>query len=97
LLTRDGELRLVMFDLDGTLADTGHDLADSVSARAEFSLPPLRKCVTRTLGAASASAQHSLEEGRQFPKSSGVSVTTKPHLLDRTVLYPEWRILRYFT
>ena len=33
---------LVMFDLDGTLADTGHDLADSVNfTRAHFQLPAL--------------------------------------------------------
>ncbi len=31
-----------MFDLDGTLADTGHDLADSVNfTRAHFDLAPL--------------------------------------------------------
>ena len=33
---------LIMFDLDGTLADTGADLADSVNfTRAHFDLAPL--------------------------------------------------------
>ena len=33
---------LVMFDLDGTLADTGHDLANPVNfTRARFDLEPL--------------------------------------------------------
>jgi Predicted phosphatases len=45
---------LVMFDLDGTLADTGHDLASSVNfTRARFDLEPLpeRRSMLRSVGA----------------------------------------------
>ena len=85
---------LVMFDLDGTLADTGHDLADSVNfTRARFGLPPLAekqvyvnvgRGVEHLLKASlpEQSANHFQEVMRVFLERY------EKHLLDRTVLYP---------
>lgn len=94
---------LVMFDLDGTLADTGHDLADSVNfTRAHFALSPLpEKLVYANVGRG---IEHLLkqslpEEGTER-FSEGMRVFLEhyeAHLLDRTVLYPGVReVLSYF-
>jgi len=97
------KLQLVMFDLDGTLADTGHDLADSVNfTRREFGLPPLLDHdVYANVGrGVEHLLKHSLpEQGpEKFSQVMQVFLTYyEAHLLDRTVLYPDVRdILRYF-
>ena len=94
---------LVMFDLDGTLADTGHDLADSVNfTRAHFKLSPLPDTmVYANVGrGVEHLLKHSLpEEGAdRFPEVMRVFLAHyETHLLDRTVLYPGVRdVLQYF-
>ena len=96
-------LQLVMFDLDGTLADTGHDLADSVNfTRREFRLPPLADhAIYANVGrGVEHLLKHSFpEEGpEKFPQVMQVFLAYyEAHLLDRTVLYPDVReVLRYF-
>ena len=96
-------LQLVMFDLDGTLADTGHDLADSVNfTRREFKLAPLPEAeVCSNVGrGVEHLLQHSLPEPgpEQFAKIMRVFLAYyENHLLDRTVLYPGAQdMLRYF-
>ncbi|MGH7886565.1 MAG: HAD family hydrolase, partial [Candidatus Binatia bacterium] len=94
---------LVMFDLDGTLADTGHDLAQSVNfTRAHFQLSPLPdKLVYANVGRG---VEHLLKQSlpdqapRHFDEVMGVFLAHyEAHLLDRTVLYPGVReVLRYF-
>src|SRR5829696_3542429 len=96
-------LQLVMFDLDGTLADTGHDLADSVNfTRREFELPPLPDhAVYANVGRG---VEHLLKESlpeessNKFPRVMQIFLTHyEAHLLDRTVLYQGAHdILRYF-
>ena len=96
-------LQLVMFDLDGTLADTGHDLADSVNfTRREFSLPPLPDhAVYANVGRG---VEHLLKQSfpeagpEKFPRVMQVFLAYyEAHLLDRTVLYPDVReVLCYF-
>jgi len=96
-------LQLVMFDLDGTLADTGHDLADSVNfTRREFSLPPLPDlAVYANVGRG---VEHLLKQSfpeagpEKFPRVMLVFLAYyEAHLLDRTVLYPDVReVLCYF-
>jgi phosphoglycolate phosphatase len=87
-------IELVMFDLDGTLADTGHDLADSVNfTRAHFALPPLpEKLVYANVGrGVEHLLKHSLPEERpdRFQEVMRVFLAHyENHLLDRTVLYP---------
>jgi len=97
-------LQLVMFDLDGTLADTGHDLAESVNfTRREFSLPPLLdNAVYANVGRGIEHLlKHSLpEEGpEKFPQVMQIFLAYyETHLLDRTVLYPGVaEVLRYFS
>jgi phosphoglycolate phosphatase len=94
---------LVMFDLDGTLADTGHDLAASVNfTRAHFKLSPLpEKMVYANVGrGVEHLLKHSLpEEGaEQFHDVMQVFLAHyESHLLDRTALYPGVRdVLQYF-
>jgi 2-phosphoglycolate phosphatase len=96
-------LDLVMFDLDGTLADTGHDLADSVNfTRAHFSLAPLaEKQVYVNVGRG---VEHLLrqslpeEDANHFQEVMRVFLEHyEKHLLDRTVLYPGvHEVLNYF-
>jgi HAD superfamily hydrolase (TIGR01509 family) len=94
---------LVMFDLDGTLANTGHDLADSVNfTRAHFKLSPLPDTIVYANVGRGVEhlLRHSLpEEGPdRFPEVMRVFLTHyETHLLDRTVLYPGVRdVLQYF-
>jgi phosphoglycolate phosphatase len=94
---------LILFDLDGTLADTGADLANAVNfTRAHFDLPPLAAASIHAhvgLG-----VEHLLrntlpiESPEQYRKVSGVFTPYyQEHLLDRTVLYPEvCEVLDYF-
>ncbi len=94
---------MVMFDLDGTLADTGHDLADSVNfTRAHFALSPLPdKLVYGNVGrGVEHLLKHSLPEESpdRFQEVMRVFLAHyENHLLDRTVLYPGVReALDYF-
>jgi phosphoglycolate phosphatase len=94
---------LVMFDLDGTLADTGHDLAASVNfTRAHFALAPLaEKLVYANVGrGVEHLLRHSLPEAddQRFAEVMRVFLAHyEAHLLDRTMLYPGVReVLSYF-
>ena len=96
-------LELVMFDLDGTLADTGHDLVDSVNfTRGHFNLPPLpAPAVHANVGrGVEHLLKHSLPEMTEANSSTIMQVFLKHyenHLLDRTVLYPgAVEVLHYF-
>ncbi len=94
---------LVMFDLDGTLADSGHDLADSVNfTRDHFTLSPLpEKLVYANVGRG---VEHLLKQSlpeespEHFQEVMEVFLAHyEKHLLDRTVLYPGVReVLEYF-
>jgi phosphoglycolate phosphatase len=94
---------LVMFDLDGTLADTGHDLADAVNfTRAHFdrgALPDQAIYVHVGRGVEHL-LKHALPEEipNHFEDVMRVFLDHyEHHLLDRTVLYPGAReILEYF-
>ena len=87
-------LELVMFDLDGTLADTGHDLADSVNfTRGHFNLPPLpAPAVYANVGrGVEHLLKHSLPDAGEANFRAIMQVFLEryeSHLLDRTVLYP---------
>jgi len=87
------EVDLVMFDLDGTLANTGHDLADAVNfTRAHFDLAPLpEKLVYSHVGrGVEYLLNHSLpvKSANQFQEVMSVFLDYyENHLLDRTVLY----------
>jgi len=96
-------VELVMFDLDGTLADTGHDLADAVNfTRRHFSLPPLPELtVYSNVGrGVEHLLRRSLPEAgdEQFRQVMAVFLERyEHHLLDRTLLYPGVsEVLRYF-
>lgn len=94
---------LVMFDLDGTLADTGHDLADAVNfTRAHFDLTPLaEQLVYGHVGrGVEYLLRHALPEADRdhFGEVMAVFLNHyEKHLLDRTVLFPGvHEILVYF-
>ncbi|HET8563791.1 MAG TPA: HAD-IA family hydrolase [Candidatus Binatia bacterium] len=88
------QVDLVMFDLDGTLADTGRDLADAVNyTRAYFSLGPLtNEIVYSKVGRGiEYLLRHTLPDDSQlrFPEVMRVFLGHyENHLLDTTVLYP---------
>jgi len=94
---------IVMFDLDGTLANTGHDLADSVNfTRGHFALPPLpEELVYANIGRG---VEHLLKQSLAGPSADHFQDVMRvflahyeAHLLNRTVLYPGVRQgLAYF-
>ncbi|HXV83287.1 MAG TPA: HAD-IA family hydrolase [Candidatus Binatia bacterium] len=94
---------LVMFDLDGTLADTGQDLAAAVNhTRAHFHLNPLPRALVYTH--VGRGVEHLLR--RSLPEDSldrfqevmrVFLARYESHLLDTTVLYPGVQeVLDYF-
>jgi phosphoglycolate phosphatase len=94
---------LVMFDLDGTLADTGRDLADAVNfTREHFGLGTLPDQLI--LSYVGRGVEHLLRQA--IPEESAVYFGEmmqvfleryENHLLDATVLYPDVRtVLDYF-
>lgn len=94
---------LIMFDLDGTIADTGHDLADSVNfTRAHFDLAPLAE--QRVYAHVGRGVEHllkqTLPERNDDPLRDIMRVFLEhyaEHLLDKTVLYPGVHdVLAYF-
>lgn len=94
---------LVMFDLDGTLADTGRDLADAVNfTRAHFDRAPLPdQAIYAHVGRGIEHLlKHALPEEAPIHFDDVMRVFLdryEHHLLDRTVLYPGAReILEYF-
>jgi phosphoglycolate phosphatase len=96
-------IHLVMFDLDGTLADTGKDLADAVNhTRAHFKLEALPEALVLSHVGRGVEhlLRHSLPEDSldRFQEVLGVFLLRyEGHLLDTTVLYPGVReVLDYF-
>lgn len=94
---------LVMFDLDGTLADTGQDLASSVNfTRGHFNLDPLlEQSIYAQVGrGVEYLLKHSLPEKKPEDFAEVLHIFLghyERHLLDRTVLYPGVRdVLDYF-
>jgi phosphoglycolate phosphatase len=94
---------LMMFDLDGTLADTGQDLADAVNfTRSHFALPPLaQKLVLAQVGrGVEYLLRHAIpeESPRRFAEVMRVFLDRyEAHLFDKTVLYPNVKhVLGYF-
>jgi 2-phosphoglycolate phosphatase len=94
---------LVMFDLDGTLADTGQDLADAVNhTRSHFNLEPLPSALVYTHVGRGVEhlLRHSLPEdsAERFQEVMRVFLARyENHLLDTTVLYPGVQeVLDYF-
>ena len=92
---------LIMFDLDGTLADTGPDLADAVNyTRAHFKLEPLPNALVYSHVGYGVEhlLKHSLPQQDQFSEVMRVFLGRyENHLLDKTVLYPSVRgALEYF-
>src|SRR5206468_12620554 len=85
---------LIMFDLDGTLADTGHDLADAVNyTRSHFNLAPLAEQVV--YAHVGRGVEHMLKYSlpEEYPDHFHEVMCIfleryEMHLLDRTVLYP---------
>jgi phosphoglycolate phosphatase len=94
---------LVMFDLDGTLADTGQDLADAVNhTRDRFNLEPLPENLVYTHVGRGVEhlLRHSLPEDSadHFHEVMRVFLAHyESHLLDKTALYPGvHEVLDYF-
>ena len=94
---------LIMFDLDGTLADTGPDLADSVNyTRSRFELSPLPEQLIYTHVGRGVEylLRHAVAKEAPFQFSEILRVFLEhyqQHLLDRTVLYPHvHEVLDYF-
>jgi phosphoglycolate phosphatase len=94
---------LIMFDLDGTLADTGPDLADSVNyTRSRFELTGLPKQLIYTHVGRGVEylLRHAVAEEApsQFSEIMRVFLEYyQQHLLDNTVLYPHvTEVLDYF-
>ena len=94
---------MIMFDLDGTIADTGSDLADSVNfTRAHFDLAPLAEhSVYAHVGRGIEHLlKHALPEqkGKDFQEITRIFLGHyEKHLLDKTVLYPGVRgVLEHF-
>ena len=92
-----------MFDLDGTLANTGRDLADAVNhTRAHFELEPLPEALVHTHVGRGVEhlLRHSLPEDSadHFAEVMRVFLARyEGHLLDTTILYPGvHEILDYF-
>jgi phosphoglycolate phosphatase len=87
-------VNLIMFDLDGTLADTGRDLADAVNyTRGCFSLAPL--AAERVYAHVGRGMEHLLKYSlpEEYPDHFDEVVRIvleryETHLLDTTVLYP---------
>lgn len=83
---------LIMFDLDGTLADTGPDLADAVNyTRAHFNLEPLPDALVYSHVGRGVEhlLKHSLPQQQPFQEVMRVFLERyEKHLLDKTVLYP---------
>ena len=83
---------LIMFDLDGTLADTGPDLADAVNfTRAHFKLEPLPNALVYSHVGYGVEhlLKHSLPEQQPFQEVMRLFLGRyENHLLDKTVLYP---------
>jgi 2-phosphoglycolate phosphatase len=85
---------LVMFDLDGTLADTGRDLADAVNyTRARFELPSLPDAMILTH--VGRGVEHMLYQTLPETAPGRFDAVLKifverygDHLLDATALYP---------
>ena len=90
---------LIMFDLDGTLADTGADLADAVNfTRAKFDLAPLRaQKIHANVGRGVEHLIRSslpIENSDHFHEALRVFLERyDAHLLDKTVLYPGARLM----
>lgn len=94
---------LVMFDLDGTLANTGRDLADAVNfTRAHFQLPALpdASVISHVGRGVEHLLQQAVPEERLLHFDEVLQVFLKryeTHLLDATVLYPHVHdVLGYF-
>lgn len=87
-------VELIMFDLDGTLADTGHDLADAVNfTRSHFHLAPMaERLIYDHVGrGVEHLLRHALPEESPGDFHEVLRVFLEryeKHLLDRTVLYP---------
>jgi phosphoglycolate phosphatase len=87
-------LDLLMFDLDGTLADTGPDLADSVNyTRAHFELAPLpqQRIYSHVGRGVDYLLRHAVCEAAMKDFSHVLRLFLEhyeKHLLDKTILYP---------